>query len=82
MIHSKRGGNVAARSHAEWLLTLPAKPDAIGFRLVPLTSLLRGVPGLGFLSHAINLYLRCMTSTHIYIICNVIKVPNYANTAL
>jgi hypothetical protein len=59
VIHSKRGGDVAARSHAEWLLTLPAKPDAINFRLVPLTSLLRGVVGLGFLSHAINVYLRC-----------------------
>ncbi|XP_047065425.1 MACPF domain-containing protein At1g14780-like [Lolium rigidum] len=58
VIHSKRGGDVAARSHAEWLLTLPAKPDAINFRLVPLTSLLRGVVGLGFLSHAINVYLR------------------------
>ncbi|CAM0913375.1 unnamed protein product [Alopecurus aequalis] len=58
VIHSKRGGDTAARSHAEWLLTLPAKPDAIRFRLMPLTSLLRGVTGLGFLSHAINLYLR------------------------
>uniref|UniRef100_A0ACD6AJF2 Uncharacterized protein n=1 Tax=Avena sativa TaxID=4498 RepID=A0ACD6AJF2_AVESA len=58
VIHSKRGGDTAARSHAEWLLTVPAKPDAIRFRLVPLTSLLRGVTGLGFLSHAINLYLR------------------------
>lgn len=58
VIYSKRGGDTAARSHAEWLLTVPAKPDAIGFKLVPLTSLLKGVPGLGFLSHAINLYLR------------------------
>ncbi|KAF7100571.1 hypothetical protein CFC21_102066 [Triticum aestivum] len=58
VIHSKRGGDTAARSHAEWLLTVPAKPDAIGFKLVPLTSLLKGVSGLGFLSHAINLYLR------------------------
>lgn len=58
VIYSKRGGDTAARSHAEWLLTVPAKPDAIGFKLVPLTSLLKGVSGLGFLSHAINLYLR------------------------
>lgn len=62
VIYSKRGGDTAARSHAEWLLTVPAKPDAIGFKLVPLTSLLKGVSGLGFLSHAINLYLRCKTS--------------------
>lgn len=58
VIHSKRGGDTSARSHAEWLLTVPAKPDAINFRVLPLTSLLTGVTGLGFLSHAINIYLR------------------------
>lgn len=26
---------------------------------VPITSLLNSVPGSGFLSHAVNLYLRC-----------------------
>ncbi|CAA0811505.1 MACPF domain-containing protein [Striga hermonthica] len=33
-------------------------PDAILFNFIPITSLLRGVPGRGFLSHAVNLYLR------------------------
>ncbi|CAL5047107.1 unnamed protein product [Urochloa decumbens] len=58
VIHSKRGGNTAASDHSEWLLTVPAMPDAIDFKLVPITSLLKGVTGVGFLSHAINLYLR------------------------
>ncbi|WOL06607.1 hypothetical protein Cni_G15341 [Canna indica] len=54
----KRGGNASARSHCEWLLTVPSMPDLINFTFVPITSLLKGVPGVGFLSHAINLYLR------------------------
>jgi hypothetical protein len=29
------------------------------FKFVPITSLLTGIPGSGYLSHAINLYLRC-----------------------
>ncbi|GFP83575.1 macpf domain-containing protein at1g14780 [Phtheirospermum japonicum] len=37
---------------------VPSMPDAIHFNFIPITSLLRGVPGKGFLSHAINLYLR------------------------
>ncbi|CAN1837627.1 MACPF domain-containing protein At4g24290 [Linum perenne] len=45
-------------SHSNWLQTVPAKPEAILFKFVPITSLLAGVPGSGFLSHAINLYLR------------------------
>lgn len=58
VIYSKRGGDTAARNHSEWLLTVPTKPDAINFKLVPITSLMKGVTGIGFLSHAINLYLR------------------------
>ncbi|KAM0964397.1 hypothetical protein ACFX1X_020789 [Malus domestica] len=33
-------------------------PDAIQFNFIPITSLLKDVSGKGFLSHAINLYLR------------------------
>ncbi|KAK4479708.1 hypothetical protein RD792_015240 [Penstemon davidsonii] len=55
---SKRGGDLSVNSHCEWLLTVPSLPDAIHFNFIPITSLLRGVPGKGFLSHAINLYLR------------------------
>ncbi|THU47347.1 hypothetical protein C4D60_Mb09t14530 [Musa balbisiana] len=54
----KRGGDTSASSHSEWLLTVPSSPDVINFTFVPITSLLKGVPGNGFLSHAINLYLR------------------------
>jgi hypothetical protein len=72
VIYSKRGGDTAASNHSEWLPTVPLMPDAINFKLVPITSLLKGVAGVGFLSHAINLYLRCKSSlTHFisYAIC-------------
>ncbi|KAI3734103.1 hypothetical protein L6452_13566 [Arctium lappa] len=55
---SKRGGDLTSSTHCEWLLTVPSMPDAINFEFIPITSLLPGVPGKGFLSHAINLYLR------------------------
>uniref|UniRef100_J3LGV3 MACPF domain-containing protein n=1 Tax=Oryza brachyantha TaxID=4533 RepID=J3LGV3_ORYBR len=61
VIYSKRGGNTTVTggpSHSEWLLTVPAMPDVINVKLVPITSLIRGMAGTGFLSHAINLYLR------------------------
>lgn len=58
VICSKRGGDLSAMTHSEWLLTVPSMPDAIQFNFIPITSLLKGVPGNGFLSHAINLYLR------------------------
>ncbi|OIT40401.1 PREDICTED: MACPF domain-containing protein At1g14780 [Nicotiana attenuata] len=58
VICSKRGGDLTAKTHSEWLLTVASKPDAIGFNFIPITSLLKSVPGKGFLSHAINLYLR------------------------
>lgn len=59
IIWSKRGGDVFAQSHSKWLQTVAAYPDGILFKLVPITSLLTGIPGSGYLSHAINLYLRC-----------------------
>uniref|UniRef100_A0A7N0TG34 MACPF domain-containing protein n=1 Tax=Kalanchoe fedtschenkoi TaxID=63787 RepID=A0A7N0TG34_KALFE len=56
---SKRGGDPSASSsHCEWLPTVSSMPDAINFNFIPIASLLKGVPGQGFLSHAINLYLR------------------------
>ncbi|KAJ1418364.1 Membrane attack complex component/perforin [Sesbania bispinosa] len=54
-----RGGNRQVSNHCEWLLTVPEKPDAVHFSFIPITSLLDAIPGNGFLSHAINLYLRC-----------------------
>ncbi|XP_068658170.1 MACPF domain-containing protein At1g14780 [Aristolochia californica] len=59
VICSKRGGDTTESSHCEWLRTVPSLPDAINFSFIPITSLLgNGVPGKGYLSHAINLYLR------------------------
>ncbi|KAE8702973.1 MAC/Perforin domain-containing protein isoform 2 [Hibiscus syriacus] len=58
IICSKRGGNVFLHSHSNWLQTVPTKPEGILFKFVPITSLLTGIPGSGYLSHAINLYLR------------------------
>ncbi|KAJ4754069.1 MACPF domain-containing protein [Rhynchospora pubera] len=58
VIYSKRGGDPSVSNHCEWVLTVPTLPDAINFSFVPITSLLKGIPGTGFLSHAINLYLR------------------------
>ncbi|KAL6634388.1 hypothetical protein ACP70R_027059 [Stipagrostis hirtigluma subsp. patula] len=61
---SKRGGDVHIPSHSKWLQTVPKKPDAILFKFVPITSLLTGIPGSGYLSHAINLYLRYKPDLH------------------
>ncbi|KAE9597528.1 putative membrane attack complex component/perforin (MACPF) domain-containing protein [Lupinus albus] len=58
VICTKRGGNTKVRNHCEWLLTVPNKPDAVDYSFIPITSLLKDAPGRGFLSHAINLYLR------------------------
>ncbi|XP_042498247.1 MACPF domain-containing protein At1g14780-like [Macadamia integrifolia] len=58
IICSKRGGIAHLQSHHNWLQSVPANPDVILFKFVPITSLLIGIPGSGYLSHAINLYLR------------------------
>lgn len=47
-----------SKSHHQWLTSVPSAPDVIYMSFVPITSLLNGVPGTGFLSHAVNLYLR------------------------
>ncbi|CAN6447554.1 unnamed protein product [Victoria cruziana] len=57
IICSKRGG-CFSNSHYTWLHSVSSSPDAILFKFVPITSLLSGIPGSGYLSHAINLYLR------------------------
>lgn len=58
-IFKRRGGNDSKDlPHYEWLNTVQSEPDVISMSFVPITSLLNGVPGSGFLSHAINLYLR------------------------
>ncbi|XP_021910088.1 MACPF domain-containing protein At1g14780 isoform X2 [Carica papaya] len=64
VICSKRGGDLMARSHCEWLPTVSSMPDAVHFSFIPITSLLNRRPGKGFLSHAINLYLRYKPPLH------------------
>ncbi|KAK7399326.1 hypothetical protein VNO78_10508 [Psophocarpus tetragonolobus] len=58
LIHSRRGGSGQKMYHNEWLDTIDSEPDVIALFLLPLTSLLRSIRGSGFVSHAINLYLR------------------------
>ncbi|XP_014521719.1 MACPF domain-containing protein At1g14780 isoform X1 [Vigna radiata var. radiata] len=58
IICSKRGGDVFKHGHSNWLQTVASSPEAILFKFVPISSLLTGIPGSGYLTHAINLYLR------------------------
>ncbi|KAG6408724.1 hypothetical protein SASPL_131745 [Salvia splendens] len=55
----RRGGSDSTNlNHQEWLQTVLKEPDVISMSFIPITSLLNGVSGSGYLSHAINLYLR------------------------
>ncbi|PNX88766.1 MACPF domain-containing protein NSL1-like, partial [Trifolium pratense] len=57
-ISVRRGGINVCQPYNQWLSTISQSPDVISMSLVPITSLLNSVPGNGFLSHAVNLYLR------------------------
>ncbi|KAD4179395.1 hypothetical protein E3N88_27986 [Mikania micrantha] len=58
-ICKRRGGNDDRNlKHSEWLHSVQSEPDVITMSFIPITSLLNGVSGSGYLSHAINLYLR------------------------
>ncbi|KAL8460483.1 hypothetical protein ACS0TY_031359 [Phlomoides rotata] len=57
-IHVRRGGLDIGQSHDQWLSTVSQYPNVISMSLIPIASLLSGIRGSGFLSHAINLYLR------------------------
>ncbi|OMO65190.1 hypothetical protein COLO4_31428 [Corchorus olitorius] len=54
----RRGGIDLGQSHSQWLSTISQAPNVISMSFVPITSLLSGARGNGFLSHAVNLYLR------------------------
>ncbi|TKY60484.1 MACPF domain-containing protein [Spatholobus suberectus] len=58
VIHSRRGGSSQKMYHNEWLDTIDSEPDVISMFLLPLTSLLNGIGGNGFVNHAVNLYHR------------------------
>lgn len=57
-INIRRGGINKGQSHTQWLSTVSQSPNVISMSFVPIASLLSGLRGSGFLSHAINLYLR------------------------
>ncbi|KAL6338062.1 hypothetical protein AAG906_010628 [Vitis piasezkii] len=58
-ISKRRGGSSKTNlPHSAWIPTVSFEPDVISMSLVPITSLLSGIDGSGFLTHAINLYLR------------------------
>ncbi|CAI9087406.1 OLC1v1021464C1 [Oldenlandia corymbosa var. corymbosa] len=57
-IHIRRGGINRGQGHSDWLSTVSHSPNVISMSFVPIASLLSGIKGSGFLSHAINLYLR------------------------
>ncbi|XP_054778026.1 MACPF domain-containing protein NSL1-like isoform X2 [Prosopis cineraria] len=57
-ISVRRGGIDTGQSYNQWLSTISQSPNVISMSFVPLTMLLNSSPGNGFLSHAVNLYLR------------------------
>lgn len=58
VISQRRGGYYFSKTHSDWQETVNMYPEAISLSFVPITSLLSGAAGSGFLQHAINLYLR------------------------
>ncbi|CAN1288401.1 MACPF domain-containing protein At4g24290, partial [Linum perenne] len=57
-IHKRIGGLDKTLPHSEWCHTVQFEPEVISMSFVPITSLLSGIDGSGFLTHAINLYIR------------------------
>ncbi|CAI0421907.1 unnamed protein product, partial [Linum tenue] len=57
-IHKRIGGLDKRLPHSDWCHTVQLEPEVISMSFVPITSLLSGIDGSGFLTHAINLYLR------------------------
>ncbi|KAK8969832.1 MACPF domain-containing protein NSL1 [Platanthera guangdongensis] len=57
-VHVRRGGINTNQSHSQWLSTISEAPDVISMSFISIASLLNGIPDSGFLTHAINLYLR------------------------
>ena len=71
IVFKRKGGRDTSQSHNEWLQTVPQAPDVLSMKFVSITSLLNGVTGTGFLSHAINLYLRCMKLHFKVVVLNI-----------
>ncbi|XP_073156882.1 MACPF domain-containing protein At4g24290-like [Henckelia pumila] len=55
----RRGGSSSRNMpHNKWCQTVQLEPEVISMSFIPISSLLSGIDGSGFLGHAINLYLR------------------------
>lgn len=54
----RSGSEYRNLKHSELLHSVQLEQDVITMSFIPITSLLNGVSGSGYLSHAINLYLR------------------------
>ncbi|KAL2521187.1 MACPF domain-containing protein [Forsythia ovata] len=55
----RRGGSSSRNMpHDKWGQTVQLEPEVISMSFIPISSLLSGIDGSGFLGHAINLYLR------------------------
>ncbi|XP_051114874.1 MACPF domain-containing protein At4g24290-like [Andrographis paniculata] len=55
----RRGGsNNMNLHHGKWCQSVHLEPEVISMSFIPISSLLSGIDGSGFLGHAINLYLR------------------------
>ena len=65
VLSSRRGGSTEMLPHMEWFDTVDLEPDVISKFLVPLTSLLSCVHGVGFLTYGISQYLHCKKQTHL-----------------
>ncbi|CAN4105686.1 unnamed protein product [Withania somnifera] len=57
VIFRRRGGNDLEQSHDKWASSVEISPDVINMTFTPIVSFLEGVPGLKYLSRAIELYL-------------------------
>ncbi|KAG6528895.1 hypothetical protein ZIOFF_011087 [Zingiber officinale] len=68
------GGFDKGQSHDQWLVTIPQAPSLVSMHLVPIISLLNGVKGSGFLSHAVNLY--CRFGLYAIYLVYVYNIPN------
>lgn len=59
VIFRRRGGDDLEQSHDKWAKTVETTPDVINMTFTPIVSLLEEVPGIKYLTRAIELYLEC-----------------------
>nr|GMD11577.1 MACPF domain-containing protein CAD1 [Ipomoea batatas] len=57
VIFRRRGGDDLEQSHDKWAKTVETTPDVINMTFTPIVSLLEEVPGIKYLTRAIELYL-------------------------